>query len=220
MNPRNGSELLSWAPGCILVAVTDLLSLADVHVFYGNATGLVDLTTAKPFAQISKTGTGTIDQIRAVSDDDVELIVLSTGVNVVASAYFGDRLALLDTISGAGGFYVEILQASSRGMVLPATVQDPISGGSVQTAATNKVIMTTVQFAQRAPHTSINGATEIPVGGTQIVQTSSPVWAVTTSVGAINGVDQVVGINKLAVAADEMYRPTAGWTGWMLEEYA
>ena len=129
-----------------------LLDLSDVHLLYGDDDSIVDLSAARALSQITLTGTGGDDVLSPVGANDVEVIPITTGDSLTASAYLGDTLASLTTggIDNETAHVAMLLTASNVGIIIPARVRDPVRRGLPTDYGVQSVIRSSVQFQQRA----------------------------------------------------------------------
>jgi len=191
-----------------------LLSIADVELFAGTDTKLVDVAGGGALSALRLLGGGEVEPVLPIGGGDVELHAISHGLSLGGTGYWSAGLDVAGFGSGQQ-FVALVMGATGRAMLAPAELRDLLDRGMQINADAQRLINAVPAWATQG--TWRIGQATAATAGSLAVPVGDEYWAVTTTAGTITvsgaAANIPVGIRRLAG------KPTAAggaWTGWIL----
>ena len=198
------------------MATVDILDTADLRLFYGNATKIVNLVTPAPFLSLTVAGRGETAAFSPVGRSHPEVIPVSASTMVAARGLGGDALRSVAGIQ-ADAVLVVILSASGVGWVVPSRVWDTPGIESDTQLSSTDVVRTSVSWeptGQSRIITSVYDVVDRTAITVPALATGAEVWLVLTTAGLVGTKAFQVGVHRTTIGAGTA--PVARAGGYLL----
>jgi len=193
-----------------------VLTDADIAVIFGDSAKVADLTATKPLSTLAVGGAGVSARLSPVGARNPEVAPITSSHNATATAYAGDAVDALSTISKTTGMVAVILGASGVGWVLPSAILDDPADDARLRMPNTDVQMVTLAFANNARGLIVRAAHELTADGSVTVTVGSGqsvVLALTTA-GTVGSASRTVGVYGVTGVSGSV--TVTGARGWIL----